>query len=191
MDTQKLSSSFLTLIVPFLFFILFTTLPTTQASSTSSQLVENICKETINYLKCIEALEADPRTKSPKNLNAFAKDSIGLAIKNAKESLYFIHNLLKINKMTSSSSSGSTRRAVLKQCVASYKAVIGSFKSARTELSEDAMSANYDVMVAVDYIDSCESEMSLKNVQVLSMAERNNQVRLYSSIGYVITNKLD
>ncbi|KAF4352096.1 hypothetical protein F8388_000788 [Cannabis sativa] len=77
--------------------------------------------------------------------------------------------------MTSSSSSGSTRRAVLKQCVASYKAVIGSFKSARTELSEDAMSANYDVMVAVDYIDSCESEMSLKNVQVLSMAERNNQ----------------
>ncbi|XP_062099665.1 putative invertase inhibitor [Humulus lupulus] len=186
MDTQnghKVLSSFLTLAVSFL--ILFSTSPT--EASSSSQLVKNVCKETINYAKCIEALEADPRTKSPKNLNTFAKDSISLAIKNAKDSLYFIQKMLKDKKMSGNSST----RAVLKQCVESYKAVIASFKSARTELSEDAMSANYDVKTAVDYIDSCESEMSLKNVLVSSMPERNNQVRLYSSIGYVITNKLD
>ncbi|XP_062098972.1 pectinesterase inhibitor [Humulus lupulus] len=182
MDTRKVLSLFLTLV---LFFILYSTLPTSSSSS-HSQLVRNICKETINYTKCIETLEADPRTKSPKNLNAFAEDSIRLAMENANESLHFIEHMVK-NKTSGISRS---TRAVLKQCVKSYKAVVASFKSALEELSEDAMTANYDVKVAVDFINDCGNEMSSKQIRVPSMPERNEQVRLFSSIGDVITTKL-
>lgn len=171
--------SFLTLL---LLFFLYSTSPTQAAS----QLVENICKETTNYTKCLEALGSDPRTKSAKNLKVLAKISLKLAINDAKYGLAFIKkNLNNKNK------NERNAKPVLKQCVASYKAVIASFKSALAELSEDALTANYDVKVAADFADSCENEMVLRKVRAPLISYRNNQVRFYSNIGYVITNKLD
>ncbi|PON96235.1 Pectinesterase inhibitor domain containing protein [Trema orientale] len=173
--------SFLALFL--LFFLCSTSRPTKAAPQ---QVVENICKETISYARCIEALGSDPRTKLAENLKALAKISLDLAINNAKDSLAFIKNLLKKKNVRSRSNTG----LALIQCSASYQGAIASFKSARTELHEDAMTANYDVKTVVDNADSCDNEMVSRNVRIPLISLRNDQLRLYSSIGYVITNKL-
>ncbi|PON52637.1 Pectinesterase inhibitor domain containing protein [Parasponia andersonii] len=176
------SHQILSFLALFLLFFLCSTSPTKAAPQ---QVVENICKETISYAKCIEALGSDPRTnKLAENLKALAKISLDLAINNAKDSLALIKKLLKKKNV-----SRNTGLALI-QCNASYQGAIASFKSARTELHEDAMTANYDVKTVVDNADSCDNEMVSRKVRIPLISLGNDQLRLYSSIGYVITNKL-
>ncbi|KAE8100390.1 hypothetical protein FH972_018296 [Carpinus fangiana] len=56
--------------------------PTTVAT----KLVEGVCKKTISYANCVEALDSDSRTLSASNLKDLAKIALGLALSNATES---------------------------------------------------------------------------------------------------------
>ena len=169
----------------FTLLLLFFLYSTSSTEAAPSNLVEYVCKETIDYAKCIKALESDPRAKSAENLNALANITLELAIDNAKDSLAFIKKLLEKNISCS-----SDIRLALKQCVTSYKTAIASFKSALSELSEDPMTANYDIKTTTDDANSCENEMASRKIRIPSVSKKNNQVKLYSSIGDVITNKL-
>uniref|UniRef100_A0A803NGK2 Pectinesterase inhibitor domain-containing protein n=1 Tax=Cannabis sativa TaxID=3483 RepID=A0A803NGK2_CANSA len=139
--------------------------------------------ETLDNTKCLAALESDPRSKTTTSLKALAKISVQLSISNAKGSLNFINNEIK-------KGSGSGQQEVLEQCASSYKATVESFSSALKELDDDVMSANYDIKVAGDDADLCQAELVSKKVEIPSLEDRNDQVKLFSNIGFVITNKL-
>ncbi|KAF4352094.1 pectinesterase inhibitor-like [Cannabis sativa] len=173
-----------TLSLSLLFFLfLFSSSTKAQTSSPSNILVDKICKKTLDNTKCLAALESDPRSKTATSLKALAKISVQLSISNAKGSLNFINDEIK-------KGSGSGQQEVLEQCASSYKAMVLSFSSALEELDEDVMTANYDIKVAGDDADLCQAEMASKKVEIPSLADRNDQVKLYSNIGFVITDKL-
>jgi hypothetical protein len=68
--------------------------------------------------------------------------------------------------------------------------VVLDFQSARKELDEDTITANYDIKMAVDdNISQCETALK-SGVQVPEISSRNNLVYLHSNIGDVITDKL-
>lgn len=179
-------SHLLTVFTIFSFF-LFLCFPT--QTNASSKLVNNICNETLDCVKCHKALALDPRTKSAKDLNLLAKISLQLAIANAKDSFSFINQLLShtVNNNKNSNASGSEP---IKRCVFWYRGVVSSFQSALMELKEDVETANYDIKIAGDDADACEEGLKAKGVVVPSIFARNGQVKLYSSIGLVITNRL-
>ncbi|KAF4352095.1 hypothetical protein CsatB_006742 [Cannabis sativa] len=181
MDSQTLKIS--TTLSLFFFLFLFSSSTKAQTSSPSSNLVDTICKETLDNTKCLAALESDPRSKTTTSLKALAKISVQLSISNAKGSLNFINNEIK-------KGSGSGQQEVLEQCASSYKATVESFSSALKELDDDVMSANYDIKVAGDDADLCQAELVSKKVEIPSLEDRNDQVKLFSNIGFVITNKL-
>ena len=182
MDSPNLKIS--TLVSIFLLFF-FLSLSSPSSTKGESELVDTICHETINYTKCLEALGSDPESKT-QNLKDLAKITLQLSISNAKDSLSFINKKIKSNE----TDQPEEVLATLKQCAFWYEAVIASFRSALIELKEDVMTANYDIKVAGDNADYCENELVSKKVEVPSLSERNYQVKLYSSIGFVITNKL-
>ncbi|PON52638.1 Pectinesterase inhibitor domain containing protein [Parasponia andersonii] len=183
MDSPNLKFSTL---LSILFLLFLSSPPSTKAES---QLVDTICQETLNYTMCLEALGSDPQAKTTTDLKVLAKITLRLSISNAKDSLRFINKMINnINEITDDQP--IVALAALKQCAYWYEAVIGSFKSALVELKEDIMTANYDIKVAADDADYCQNELVSKKVDVPSLSERNYQVKLYSSIGFVITNKL-
>ncbi|KAE8100392.1 hypothetical protein FH972_018298 [Carpinus fangiana] len=149
--------------------------PTTAAT----KLVEGVCKKTISYANCVEALDSDSRTPSASNLKDLAKIALGLALSNATESKSFIDKLLKIK-----------RTAAVAKCSSWYKLVVASFRSALEEVEEDALTANYDAKIASDYAVSCENELGSRGIKIPAISTINNYVQLYSSIGFVITNEL-
>lgn len=142
--------------------------------------VEGICRETINYKGCMQALHSDPRTKKTSNFMDLAKIALELGVKNSTESKAYIDHFHKENPTT----------PAIEKCSSWYQAVVASFRGALSELDDDALSANYDVKVASDYADGCEKDLASSGVKVPSISTRNQYVLLYSSIGYVITNKL-
>lgn len=166
--------------VPTLFFaslLLFLSSPSSTKAST--KFVETVCRQTINNSKCLKALKSDLRTASASNYKEIAPIALDLAIVNAKNSYAFINNLIKTNPSEA-----------VKQCANSYKFVVLDFQSARVELDEDALTANYDIkMAVVDNISQCETALK-SGVQVPEISSRNNLVYLYSNIGDIITEKL-
>jgi pectinesterase inhibitor-like protein len=148
-------------------------------TTATTKLVEGVCKKTVSYTSCVEALDSDSRTSSVSNLKDLAKIALGLALSNATESKSFIDGLLKIKRTT----------AVAK-CSSSYKLVVASFRSALEEVEEDALSANYDAKIAGDSAVSCENELGSSGIKVPAISTRNKYIQLYSNIGFVITNEL-
>lgn len=148
-------------------------------TNAATQLVDGVCKQTINYADCVKALESDSRTPSASSLKSLAKIALGLAVSNATEGKSYIDNLLT-----------KSRTAPVEKCSSWYEAVVASFRSALNELDEDALTANYDAKIAGDYASSCENELSSGGVKVPEISIRNNYVQLYSSIGFVVTDKL-
>lgn len=166
--------------VPTLFFAsLLLFISSTSSTKASTQFVKTVCSQTINNSECLKALESDRRTASTSNYKEIAPIALDLAIVNAKDSYAFINNLIKTNPSEA-----------VKQCADSYKFVVLDFQSARVELDEDALTANYDIkMAVVDNINQCETALK-SGVQVPEISSRNNLVYLYSNIGDVITEKL-
>ncbi|KAJ7974029.1 Pectinesterase inhibitor domain containing protein [Quillaja saponaria] len=152
-------------------------LPTTA----TSQLIESVCNQTsISSSKCVKLLESDPRSSSATNLHDLAKVVLEAAITNSTDSLSFINKMLKNN---------STEP--IKKCAFWYEAVVGSFNSALKELDEDIETANYDVKIAGDDANNCETSIASSGVKIPSISSRNDIIKLYSDILFVITNKLD
>ena len=146
----------------------------------SSKLVDSVCKETETYnTKCQQVLGSDPRTKSVEDPNVLAEICLQFSIANATNSLAFIKKMVQENNTEA-----------IRQCEASYEAVVASFKSALGELKEDPLTSNYDILIAADNADACENELAKGGGQVPSISARNDGVKLFSRIGFVITNML-
>ncbi|KAH7524973.1 uncharacterized protein LOC125422953 [Ziziphus jujuba] len=146
--------------------------------NSSSKLVISVCKETLNPSECEETLATIPKARTVRTLNALAHLTLRLAVSYAKESLDFVNEMVKTNTSEP-----------IKQCAFWYREVLASFQSALGELHEDISSANYDIKVAGDNSDSCEE--GLAKLPVPSLTARNAQIKLYSSIGFVITSRMD
>lgn len=149
-----------------------------QTDAEVPKIVESVCKETKNQARCQETLAA---IHSPKDLHGLAQATLRLAIANAKDSAAFINTLMLKNNASEP----------IKQCAFWYKEVVASFQSALAELDDDISSANYDSKVAGDGAEACEEALASKGVQMPSISTRNEQVKLFSSIAFVITNRLD
>ncbi|XP_012073971.1 putative invertase inhibitor [Jatropha curcas] len=163
-------------------------IPNLRAKGSPSKLVQDICSETqelsqTKFEDCVNALEIDPKTNSA-DLKTLAHISLQLGISKANDTQTFIGNLLTSNK-----------NHALQTCLFWYQAVIASFKSADKEIEEDPLTANYDAKIAGDDAKECEDELTREKAQIPStittnITTRNNLVRLYSFISFVITNRL-
>ncbi|EEF38053.1 cell wall / vacuolar inhibitor of fructosidase 2 [Ricinus communis] len=160
----------------------------TSAENAQSKLVEDICRSTaklpsVKFEDCVGALQLDPRTPTA-NLTILAQISIQLGISNATETQTFVKN------MANNSTTPAPLRKPLRTCLSWYEAVIMSFKSALEELDEDMLSANYDVKIAGDDALECEAELTRDKAKIPPLTARNYYALLYSSIGFVITDRL-
>ncbi|XP_007200094.1 uncharacterized protein LOC18766908 [Prunus persica] len=158
------------------FFALFLFLSSSSLANASTQLIDDVCKNTINNAECLKILDSNPQALSASSYKDLAQVALGLAIANAEDSQTFINNLLK-----------SDPRDAIKKCASSYKAVVASFKSSKAEIEEDPMTANYDAKIAGDDAGNCETALSSQGVKVPEISARNHVVQLYSSIGDAVT----
>ncbi|KAJ4701073.1 Pectinesterase inhibitor domain containing protein [Melia azedarach] len=150
-----------------------------------SNLVDGICRKTLNYADCVSALQLDSLTLSTSDLNALARIALEIAVANTTNSKAFIQELAE-----SKSTKPSLKRA-LKLCVWAYEGSVASFNSAKSELDEDISSANYDAKVAGDGAVTCETVLnSTEADEPTEIKARNYFLSLYSNIGSVITDKL-
>ncbi|KAG6625961.1 hypothetical protein CIPAW_15G014000 [Carya illinoinensis] len=155
-------------------------------TNAATELVECVCKEAVErdtkgivtYDSCLEALESDSRTRTTSNLKALAKIALELGLANATVSE--ADDLLKKNRTS----------APLEQCSSWYDSAVGSFRSALGELDDDVDVASYDVRIAADDANHCEDALASGGFKVPSISIRNDYIKLYSFIGYVIIDKL-
>ncbi|KAB2603491.1 hypothetical protein D8674_004496 [Pyrus ussuriensis x Pyrus communis] len=166
-------------VLPFFFTSSFLFLSSPSPMNASIHLVETVCKKTISNSECLKVFDSDPRSSSASNYKELAIVALELAIANAKDSQNFMNNLLN-----------SDPRKPIKLCSYFYGGVVGSFNSAKKEIGEDPLTANYDVKIAGDAAGYCETALSSEGVEVSKISTRNHVVKLYSSIGYVITDQL-
>lgn len=150
-----------------------------------STLVESVCKKALNYADCVSSLDSDPQTPSASDLKTLAKIALEIAVTNTTNSKDYI------DKMAKDNSTAPSLIPALKQCVSNYESAVVSFDSAKVELDEDIMSANYDAKVAGDSAVSCETTLNSTRLDVPSVRARNYYVNLFSNIGYVITDMLE
>ncbi|PQM35626.1 uncharacterized protein Pyn_05862 [Prunus yedoensis var. nudiflora] len=150
------------------------------STNASTQLIDDVCKKTINNAECLKILESNPQALSASSYKDLAQAALGLAIANAEHSQTFINNLVK-----------SDPKDAIKECASLYQAVVASFKSSKVEIEEDPMTANYDAKIAGDDAGNCETALSSKGVKVPEISVRNHVAQLYSSIGDVATALLD
>ncbi|KAG6673880.1 hypothetical protein I3842_15G013600 [Carya illinoinensis] len=157
-------------------------------TNAATELVECVCKEAVErdtkgivtYDSCLEALESDSRTRTTSNLKALAKIALELGLANATVSEAYVDDLLKKNRTS----------APLEQCSSWYDSAVGSFRSALGELDDDVDVASYDVRIAADDANHCEDALASGGFKVPSISIRNDYIKLYSFIGYVIIDKL-
>ncbi|KAH7525091.1 hypothetical protein FEM48_Zijuj06G0188200 [Ziziphus jujuba var. spinosa] len=147
-------------------------------TNATSKLVDSVCRKTDYSSKCQQLIGSDPRTKDLVDPKKLAKVVLEMGISDAERSYKFINRMLKNNPTEP-----------IKKCLSSYQDVAATFKSALAEIDEDPETANYDVKIAVDYADDCENELA-KGPPNPEISARNVQVRLYSSIGFVVTAML-
>ena len=96
-----------------------------------NNLVESVCKQTIDYTKCSEAFESNPQTSSAQNYEDLAEIALEMAILNANDSLSLINQMITIT------ANGTAEREALEFCAFCYEGVVDSFRSALLELDED------------------------------------------------------
>ncbi|XP_042961369.1 uncharacterized protein LOC122296049 [Carya illinoinensis] len=167
-------------------------------TNAATELVECVCKEAVErdtkgivtYDSCLEALESDSRTRTTSNLKALAKIALELGLANATSFRRYklaakchfscSDDLLKKNRTS----------APLEQCSSWYDSAVGSFRSALGELDDDVDVASYDVRIAADDANHCEDALASGGFKVPSISIRNDYIKLYSFIGYVIIDKL-
>ncbi|XP_044511550.1 cell wall / vacuolar inhibitor of fructosidase 2-like [Mangifera indica] len=163
------------------------TVPTLNIEAPSS-LVNRVCKMTTicSYKDCIAALALDPRASSTSNPKALAKIALKLVVSNSTNSKKYIEAMAKKQCFSLS------LKSALEYCVSQYESVvIPSFKMALKEVDEDPLTANYDAKVASDGANYCEEKLSCEGCHdVASITTRNYYVKIYSDIGFAVTNMI-
>ncbi|XVE70323.1 hypothetical protein DITRI_Ditri10aG0063400 [Diplodiscus trichospermus] len=91
-----------------------------------------------------------------------------------------------IAAMTKNRISAASLKA-LKTCEDVYRYAIRSFGMIYSELTKDAMSANYDVSVIGPEADRCVKALEAAKVDAPQISQGNRNSQLYSAIGNEIT----
>ncbi|CAK7346750.1 unnamed protein product [Dovyalis caffra] len=155
------------------------------AANAPSKLIQDICTQAVKfqakYDNCVSALELDPKAASA-DVATLAKISIKLGISNITDTQNYIKNLLK--------NASAELQKPLKTCLSWYEAATNSFKSAFLELTEDPLTANYDSKIAGDDVQLCEDELAREKAQIPEVTTRSNYGKLYSTISFLVTDRL-
>ncbi|GLT32109.1 hypothetical protein SLA2020_067980 [Shorea laevis] len=148
----------------------------------SSKLVEQVCNGSAitNRRFCLKAL-SNPEAAAATSLNGLTKVILHLAATNAQHTLDIINGMI---------TSGKTTSPAIKSCAGNYQEVIRSFRMVVGELTEDPMTANYDVKVVGDFIDYCEKALASGNVHVPRISVGNRFVMNYVWMGFQATNNM-
>ena len=152
----------------------------------SPELVQFICNLTSVYEFCMEALGSDPRTASAPDIRSMAKIALDLAVTNATNVRNYIGCMLNRKDLKP-----AALKSALEKCGSWYESVFYSFRSALVEVGEDdAMTANYDALVAGDFIHDCEWELSSRGVSDPSISAKGQVMMHFVRIGDTVTDLL-
>ncbi|XP_021285043.1 uncharacterized protein LOC110417138 [Herrania umbratica] len=156
--------------------------PSPSMVAASPALEKKVCNgdSILNRDFCLKTL-SNPQAAAAKNLNQLADAVMKLAASNAQTTLNVITG------MTKKPSSPGCLQA-LKTCEDVYRYAIRSFGMISAELSEDAMSANYDVSVIGPEADRCVNALAAAKVQAPQVSDGNKFLQYYSSLGSQITS---
>ncbi|XVE55124.1 hypothetical protein DITRI_Ditri03aG0135500 [Diplodiscus trichospermus] len=151
----------------------------------SSKLVAQLCngESILNRRFCLKAL-SNPQAAAAKDANQLTKVVMKLAVSNAQATLDVINEMVK--------KPGSTQSLkALQTCLDVYKYAIQSFGMIFNELSEDPMTANYDVTVVGPEADNCERALTTARIHAPRISAGNRFLHYYSSMGGEITASVE
>ncbi|XVF37226.1 hypothetical protein REPUB_Repub19eG0128200 [Reevesia pubescens] len=175
-------SHFIVFLPIFLFVYVMSPSPSMVAASPA--LVAKVCngKSILNRDFCLKAL-ANPQAKVAKNLNQL----INVVMKSASSTAQSTLNV--ITGMTKNPASPGSQKA-LKTCEEVYRYAVRSFGMIPEEVSEDPMTANYDVSVIGPEADRCAKALAAAHVNSPQIVDGNRNLQYYSAIGSEITASL-
>lgn len=153
-------------------------------SPNPSQLLIDVCNRTINVTFCLDTLESDPKSSKASDALKLAEATIGLALKNAKESKKHMDSLL-ISRNTR-----PDYKPAIKECSVLYESMVKTFSGAFEEIKVDPMTASYDLGVTYDRISMCNYSMVDHGANIESIVARNKISQCYTSITTAVTNML-
>ncbi|KAK6118773.1 hypothetical protein DH2020_047464 [Rehmannia glutinosa] len=162
----------------------------TNASATSSSLIEKACSDPRIHsdLKlCIRILQSYPKIVSVANLLDLSIAIMETGISNATNTLAYVENLL--NK----SNVGPNLKGALKECKSSYDAVIVSFKSALNEIrwDKDYRTATYDLQIgSIDDIQLCLDNVASGKIKDGNILSGNKVVPIFGLSAYQVVDSL-
>ncbi|XWS24934.1 hypothetical protein CRYUN_Cryun27aG0027300 [Craigia yunnanensis] len=176
-------SHFITFLTIFLSVHVLSHSPSMVAASPA--LVAKVCdgNSIRNRDFCLKAL-SDPKVAAANNLNQLTNAVMKSAASTAQTTLNVIAGMTK--KPTSP---GSLK--ALKTCEDVYRYAVRSFGMISAELSEDAMSTNYDVSVIGPEVDRCVKALEAAKVNAPQIADGNQNLQYYSAMGNEITSTLN
>ncbi|XVE55123.1 hypothetical protein DITRI_Ditri03aG0135400 [Diplodiscus trichospermus] len=132
---------------------------------------------------CMKALD-NPQAAAAKNMNQLSDVVLKSAATNAQNTLNLIATMTK-----TPTTPGGLK--ALKTCEDVYRYAVKSFGMISKEMSEDAMSANYDVSVIGPEADRCASALAAAKVVAPQIADGNRALQHYSAMGGEITATLN
>lgn len=154
-------------------------------SHSNADMITDVCKDTEQtgfstyYARCLKYLKGDPKTSSAKDYLELSKFTLELAMKKTLENRNWIKDLLKTKE-----------DPAIKGCVDWYTRIFIWFRSSRSELGYDNLSANYDAKAAGDGADSCQALLDGAGIHNPGITARNNDSSLLSTIAFYVTNRL-
>ena len=159
--------------------------PSSSMVAASPALVAKVCngKAIMDHDFCLKAL-SDPKAAAANNLNQLTNAVMKSAASNAQTTFNVIAEMSK-----NPTSPGSLK--ALKTCEEVYRFAVRSFGMISKELSEDAMSANYDVSVIGPEADRCVKALEAAKVNAPKIADGNRNLVNYSAVGGEITATLN
>ncbi|TYH72667.1 hypothetical protein ES332_D05G270900v1 [Gossypium tomentosum] len=153
--------------------------------SASKALIAKVCGDDaiLDHDFCLKAL-SNAQANAAKSVNQLVDVAM-------KEAVAKAHTTLKvIVEMMKKPSSPATLEA-LKTCQNVYKNSIRSFGMISDELSEDAMSANYDVSLIGPDAETCIKALAAASVNAPEIANGNHDLQYFSSLGHGMTAKMN
>lgn len=181
---SSISSTLMFSLIPFILILIST--PNSTCSSALLKQACNTASRGIDPKTCLEVLKPLPKVASAKNLLDLSIAIVETGILRSTDTLTHIESLLK------KTGTSDNLKGAMKSCKEAYDGVVGSFKSARSEIEiKEYDTATYDVLIAsTDDVQVCEKALASKGVKDEIISKGNKIVPIFGFSAFNVIDEL-
>lgn len=182
--TSSIAPTLMISLIPFILILI-----QTPNSTSSNALLNQACNTTrkgINPKTCLEVLEPLPKVASAKNLFDLSIAIVESGISRSTDTRTHIEGLLKKAGMN------ANLKGAMQSCKSAYDGVIGSLKSALSEIKiKEYETATYDLLIAsIDDVQVCENAVASKGIKDEIIIKGNKIVPIFGLSAYNVVDQL-